>query len=174
MLRRSENPCTEGGIQTCTPIGGQLCAPIDRLRAAPPQPPLPHDRQPSGRRLGIALSAPPPEKHAFPKVSPARRCPSGDQGNSPPPPPKEATNGFQIVQKIDGCHTTVLCDRIEEATDRLGLAVTGVEARTYLRPCLRGKPKLEGFIGPCFGGVTDDDVEIIRYEDTETYRDFSQ
>ncbi|VDC33985.1 hypothetical protein [Pseudogemmobacter humi] len=81
---------------------------------------------------------------------------------------------FQIVQKIDGCHTTVFCDRIEEAIDRLGLAVTGVETRTSLRLCLQGKPKLAGFVGPCFGGVTDDGVEIIRYEDTETYRDFSQ
>jgi hypothetical protein len=28
MLRRSENPCIEGGIQTWMPIGGQSSAPI--------------------------------------------------------------------------------------------------------------------------------------------------
>lgn len=81
---------------------------------------------------------------------------------------------FEIVQKIDGCLTTVYCDRIEEAVARLGLAVTGTETRTNLRPCLQGKPKLDGFIGPCFGGVTPDGIEIIRYEDRESYRDLSQ
>ena len=80
---------------------------------------------------------------------------------------------FQIVQMIDGTPATIYTDSIEEAVDRLGLTLNGVETRTNLRPCLQGQPKIAGFVGPCYGG-NECGVDVIRYEDHEAYRAFSQ
>ena len=56
---------------------------------------------------------------------------------------------FQIVQMIAGNPATMYADTIEEAVERLGLTLNGIETRTNLRPCLQGKPRIAGFVGPC-------------------------
>ena len=48
----------------------------------------------------------------------------------------------------------------------------GTEKRTSLRSCLMGKPKLQGFVGPCYGGERNG-LPVIRYEDAETYQALS-
>ena len=80
---------------------------------------------------------------------------------------------FQFVQMIAGNPATMYADTIEEAVERLGLTLNGTETRTNLRPCLQGKPRIAGFVGPCYGG-NEGGVEVIRYEDQASYRAFSQ
>lgn len=80
---------------------------------------------------------------------------------------------FEIVQMVEGLPATIYVDNIEEAAARLGLILNGVETRTNLRPCLQGQPKIVGFVGPCYGGNIAG-VDVIRYEDPETYRELSQ
>ena len=80
---------------------------------------------------------------------------------------------FEIVQMIEGTPATIYVDSIEDAAKRLGLTVTGIETRTNLRPCLQGQPKIAGFVGPCYGGEVGG-VDVIRYEDIQSYRAFSQ
>lgn len=80
---------------------------------------------------------------------------------------------FEIVQMVAGLPSTVYVDNIEEAAARLGLTFNGVETRTNLRPCLQGQPKIAGFVGPCYGGSIAG-VDVIRYEDRETYGELSQ
>jgi hypothetical protein len=80
---------------------------------------------------------------------------------------------FQIVQMVEGIPATIYTDSIEDAAQRLGLTFNGVETRTNLRPCLQGKPKIAGFVGPCYGGNVGG-VDVIRYEDRAAYAEFSK
>ena len=80
---------------------------------------------------------------------------------------------FEIVQMVEGTPATIYVDSIEEAAERLGLTVTGTETRTNLRPCLQGKPKIAGYVGPCYGGNVGG-VDVIRYEDQAVYQALSQ
>lgn len=80
---------------------------------------------------------------------------------------------FQIVQMIEGIPATIYTDSIEDAVQRLGLSFNGIETRTNLRSCLQGKPKIAGFVGPCYGGNVDG-VDVIRYEDRAAYAEFSK
>ena len=43
-----------------------------------------------------------------------------------------------------------------------------------LRPELQGQPKIAGFVGPCWGGLSKTGEPIIRYEDRGTYAALSQ
>ena len=80
---------------------------------------------------------------------------------------------FQIVQMIEGLPASIYADDIEDAVQRLGLTLAGVETRTNLRLCLQGKPKIMGYVGPCYGGTVGG-VDIIRYEDPEICSALSQ
>lgn len=80
---------------------------------------------------------------------------------------------YQIVQMIEGVPATIYTDSIEDAAQRLGLTFMGIENRTTLRPCLQGKPRIAGFVGPCYGGNVDG-VDVVRYEDRAAYEAFSQ
>lgn len=79
---------------------------------------------------------------------------------------------FDIVRMIDGQMVTTEANDIRIAALLLDLTVTGIEKRTSLRPCLIGKPKLAGFVGPCYGGERNG-LPVIRYEDAETYKALS-
>lgn len=80
---------------------------------------------------------------------------------------------YDIVRMIEGQMVTTEVTDIRDAAAVLGLTVTGTEKRTSLRPCLIGKPKLFGFVGPCYGGERNG-LPVIRYEDAETYKALSE
>jgi len=75
---------------------------------------------------------------------------------------------YEIVRMVDGQMVTTEATDIRDADAILGLTVIGTEKRTSLRPCLISKPKLKGFVGPCYGGKRNG-LPVIRYEDAETY-----
>lgn len=73
---------------------------------------------------------------------------------------------FEIVQIIAGNAATLYADRIEEMTDVLGMTPDGTEDRKTMLPCLQGKPRFAGYIGPCYAGEVNG-VPVIRYEDQQ-------
>ncbi|MDH2329217.1 hypothetical protein QCN27_20450 [Cereibacter sp. SYSU M97828] len=75
---------------------------------------------------------------------------------------------YQLVFQADGGSTSLATDDLEFTCATLGLAITGTETRTNLRPCLQGQPKIAGMIGPCYGG-DNNGTPVIRYEDQATY-----
>ena len=75
---------------------------------------------------------------------------------------------YEFVQMIEGSMVSTVTASIEDAATLIDLTINGVETRTNLRPCLRGQPKIEGFVGPCYGGEVNG-KPVIRYEDQATY-----
>lgn len=64
---------------------------------------------------------------------------------------------------------TIYTDELEQFLDSFDAEVIGVETNPMRRPELHGYPKLAGYIGPCWGGLTSNGDPIIRYEDHHAY-----
>lgn len=74
---------------------------------------------------------------------------------------------FQIVQNIEDLgliSSKVKPENLAAWLSVRGMAITGKETRTNLRPELQGAPKIAGLTGPMYGGPG-----VIRYEDHRTY-----
>ena len=70
--------------------------------------------------------------------------------------------------------TRIVTDDLAAWVEDMGTEITGTETRTRLRPELQGQPKIAGFVGPCWGGLSATGEPIIRYEDRGTYAALSQ
>ena len=82
---------------------------------------------------------------------------------------------FEIVTMTDDCGMSrVVTDDLAAWVEDMGTEITGTETRTRLRPELQGQPKIAGFVGPCWGGLSKTGEPIIRYEDRGTYAALSQ
>lgn len=82
---------------------------------------------------------------------------------------------FEIVTMTDdNGMSRVLTDDLAAWVEDMGTDITGIETRTNLRPELQGQPKIAGFTGPCWGGLSNAGEPIIRYEDRGTYAALSQ
>lgn len=81
----------------------------------------------------------------------------------------------QLVQFVDGqfITSTFTADQVIPSFSVRGFEMLGVENRKSLRPELQGQPKFSRLIGPCWGGTADDGSPVIRYEDSEAYRELS-
>lgn len=82
---------------------------------------------------------------------------------------------FEIVTMTDDHGMSrVLTDDLAAWVEDMGTDITGIETRTNLRIELQGQPKIAGFVGPCWGGLSNRGEPIIRYEDCGTYAALSQ
>ena len=78
-----------------------------------------------------------------------------------------------VVTTEEGMVSTYPDSSIEAWAEDNFTAITGTHHNPRNRAELQGHPKLAGFVGPCWGGLTDLGDPIIRYEDAETYRALS-
>lgn len=82
---------------------------------------------------------------------------------------------FEIVTMTDdNGMSRVVTDDLAAWVENMGTMITGTETRASLRPELQGQPKIAGFSGPCWGGLSKTGEPIIRYEDRDTYAALSQ
>ncbi len=77
---------------------------------------------------------------------------------------------YQIVTMTEDGEVTTYAEDLTEWAEANFTEITGVSSNPRTRAELQGHPVLFGFIGPCWGGWTDDGEAIIRYEDGPTYR----
>lgn len=75
---------------------------------------------------------------------------------------------MQIFEIIQADQTRYQDNDIAAAIIELGLSASGVEARAVLRPCLLGKPRISGYVGPLYGGKRNG-FDVIRYEEASVY-----
>lgn len=78
---------------------------------------------------------------------------------------------YQIVVTTEEGVTSTYSDSIEEWAEDNYAEITGMSSNPRTRAELQGHPTMQGFVGPCWGGLTDMGEPIIRYEDAQTYRD---
>lgn len=78
-----------------------------------------------------------------------------------------ATYAF-VVTTEEG-RVTVYSDDVAEFAEAMGAEIIGTNQNPRQRPELQGQPKLLGYAGPCWGGVTDLGEPVIRYEDNAAY-----
>lgn len=71
---------------------------------------------------------------------------------------------FEIAVRINTDVATVYTDDLAQFIDRFAAEVVGIEADCGIRHELHGYPKIAGYVGPCWGGLTENEDPIIRYE----------
>lgn len=76
---------------------------------------------------------------------------------------------YRIVQTINGTHVVTEPKDIVAWAEAIGRAVYWPRRSLKLRPCLQLEPSIDGFCGPMYDGVNQDGVEVVRYEDQQTY-----
>ena len=82
---------------------------------------------------------------------------------------------FEIVTMSDDSGMSrVETDYLTAWVDDMGTEITGTETRANLRTELQGQPKIAGFLGPFWGGLSQTGDAITRYEDADTYSALSQ
>ena len=74
-----------------------------------------------------------------------------------------------VTMTDDHGMSRVLTDDLAAWVEDMDTEITGTETRTRLRPELQGQPKIAGFLGPFWGGLSKTGDAIIRYEDEGTY-----
>lgn len=75
---------------------------------------------------------------------------------------------FEIVQMVDGETIVTRPLDIIAWANVAGVKITGYNTNKSQRIELQGQPKLAGFCGPMWNGNN-----TLRYEDTESYHQFS-
>lgn len=80
---------------------------------------------------------------------------------------------YQIVITTEDGMVSTFPDSIEAWASDNHAEITGMSANPRTRPELQGHPTLAGFVGPCWGGLTETGEPVIRYEDAQTYADLS-
>lgn len=79
-----------------------------------------------------------------------------------------------IIMTDDNGMSRVVTDDLAAWVEDMDTAITGTETRSRLRAELQGQPVLAGFVGPCWGGLSNTGEPIIRYEDRGSYAALSQ
>ena len=72
---------------------------------------------------------------------------------------------FEIVVRINTDVATVYTDDLGQFIGSFAAEVVCIEADPDIRRELHGFPKIAGYVGPCWGGLSENDDPIIRYED---------
>lgn len=79
------------------------------------------------------------------------------------------TTTFEFAVQMDDGVATLHTDEIDQFLDGFCAEIIGTETNTRLRKELQGQPKIAGYVGPCWGGLTALGDPIIRYEDHQAH-----
>lgn len=76
---------------------------------------------------------------------------------------------YEFVMTTEDGQVKIHSDDVQAFSDAMDAPIIGFNNNPRQRLELQGQPKLEGYVGPCWGGKTHTGEPIIRYEDRAAY-----